>query len=131
MDQKFAPFRMKQRSQEKRRNTASKKRRGFGMKIPFPSITLNIDLAQSIATSADEEGIAKGPGIALQDITCTIEPGSLVAVVGPVGSGKSSLLSAILGEMEPIHGSRVTMPLAGAPRAGFVSHARPNTLGSE
>uniref|UniRef100_K1PRT4 Canalicular multispecific organic anion transporter 1 n=1 Tax=Magallana gigas TaxID=29159 RepID=K1PRT4_MAGGI len=29
---------------------------------------------------------------------------SLAAVVGPVGSGKSSFLSALLGEMEKIHG---------------------------
>ena len=30
--------------------------------------------------------------------------GSLVAVVGSVGTGKSSLLQAILGEMEKVHG---------------------------
>lgn len=31
-------------------------------------------------------------------------PGQLVAVVGTVGSGKSSLMSAMLGEMENVHG---------------------------
>ena len=31
--------------------------------------------------------------------------GSLVAIVGHVGSGKSSLLSALLGEMEKINGN--------------------------
>lgn len=35
----------------------------------------------------------------------SIPDGSLVAVVGHVGSGKSSLLSALLGEMEKIEGS--------------------------
>lgn len=30
--------------------------------------------------------------------------GSLIAVVGPVGSGKSSLLSAFLGETEKLEG---------------------------
>lgn len=34
-----------------------------------------------------------------------IPQGSLVAVVGAVGSGKSSLLSALLGDMEKISGS--------------------------
>lgn len=31
-------------------------------------------------------------------------PGQLVAVVGTVGSGKSSLMAAMLGEMENVHG---------------------------
>mmetsp|Transcript_7666 Transcript_7666/g.11156 ORF Transcript_7666/g.11156 Transcript_7666/m.11156 type:complete len:936 (-) Transcript_7666:149-2956(-) len=46
----------------------------------------------------------------LQDISCTIPAGSLVAVVGEVGCGKSSFLSAILGEMEAINGSKVYIP---------------------
>ena len=33
-----------------------------------------------------------------------VEEGKLVAVVGQVGAGKSSLLSAILGEMEVMKG---------------------------
>lgn len=36
----------------------------------------------------------------LQNLDMTVEKGSLVAVVGTVGAGKSSLCSAILGEME-------------------------------
>ena len=33
-----------------------------------------------------------------------VNPGDLVAVVGPVGSGKSSLISAFLGEMYKLSG---------------------------
>ncbi|XP_037086606.1 multidrug resistance-associated protein 1-like isoform X1 [Pollicipes pollicipes] len=40
----------------------------------------------------------------LQDISLRVKDGSLVAVVGQVGSGKSSLLSALLGEMEKAGG---------------------------
>nr|XP_033816968.1 canalicular multispecific organic anion transporter 2 isoform X2 [Geotrypetes seraphini] len=40
----------------------------------------------------------------LQDISLMIPTGSLVAVVGHVGCGKSSLLSALLGEMEKLEG---------------------------
>ncbi|XP_053202214.1 ATP-binding cassette sub-family C member 3-like [Panonychus citri] len=40
----------------------------------------------------------------LQKINMKVKPGSFVAIVGSVGSGKSSLLSAILGEMEKISG---------------------------
>ena len=46
----------------------------------------------------------------LRGISLTINAGELVAVVGTVGSGKSSFLSAILGEMEPLNGSAVYIP---------------------
>ena len=36
----------------------------------------------------------------LQDIELNVRPGQLVALVGMVGSGKSSILSALLGEMK-------------------------------
>ena len=38
----------------------------------------------------------------LEDINMDIEKRQLVAVVGQVGSGKSSLLSAMLGDMEKV-----------------------------
>ena len=37
-------------------------------------------------------------------IDLSVKPGELVAVVGPVGAGKSSLISALLGEMDKING---------------------------
>ena len=42
--------------------------------------------------------------LTLHGINLNIKKGSLIAVVGQVGSGKSSLLSAILGDMERIEG---------------------------
>ncbi|XP_063285544.1 multidrug resistance-associated protein 1-like [Pelobates fuscus] len=44
----------------------------------------------------------------LRGINITIPKGSLVAVVGPVGCGKTSLLSALLGEMEKVEGRVAT-----------------------
>ena len=41
----------------------------------------------------------------LRGISMRVEEGSLVAVVGQVGSGKSSLLSAMLGEMKRVRGA--------------------------
>ncbi|XP_056411570.1 ATP-binding cassette sub-family C member 4 isoform X4 [Hyla sarda] len=35
----------------------------------------------------------------LQNISFSVRPGELVAIIGPVGAGKSSLLSAVLGEL--------------------------------
>ncbi|XP_021561645.1 multidrug resistance-associated protein 4, partial [Carlito syrichta] len=40
----------------------------------------------------------------LQGLSFTVRPGELLAVVGPVGAGKSSLLSAVLGELPPSEG---------------------------
>ncbi|GAA5854514.1 hypothetical protein JCM9279_000825 [Rhodotorula babjevae] len=40
----------------------------------------------------------------LQDISVSVKKGELIAVVGRVGDGKSSLLSAILGEMNKVDG---------------------------
>jgi ABC-type multidrug transport system ATPase subunit len=39
--------------------------------------------------------------IALSDLDIKIPKGSLVGIVGGVGSGKSSLLSALIGELSP------------------------------
>ncbi|KAG7392329.1 hypothetical protein PHYBOEH_006432 [Phytophthora boehmeriae] len=43
----------------------------------------------------------------LKDINLALQPGSLTIVVGAVGSGKSSLVNAILGEMQQVKGTRV------------------------
>ena len=41
----------------------------------------------------------------LNNINVSVGRGKLVAVVGPVGCGKTSLISALLGEMEKVRGS--------------------------
>ncbi|XP_053393099.1 multidrug resistance-associated protein 1-like isoform X5 [Mercenaria mercenaria] len=43
-------------------------------------------------------------GTTLKNINLEVEEGSLIAVVGTVGTGKSSLLQAVLGEMEKVKG---------------------------
>ncbi|XP_057563578.1 ATP-binding cassette sub-family C member 4 isoform X2 [Hippopotamus amphibius kiboko] len=40
----------------------------------------------------------------LQGLSFTVRPSELLAVIGPVGAGKSSLLSAVLGELPPSQG---------------------------
>ena len=47
---------------------------------------------------ADDESAEK-PKAFMHDINMSIKKGSLTAIVGPVGCGKSSLLAVILGEM--------------------------------
>ncbi len=41
----------------------------------------------------------------VEGVTCSIAPGSFVAVVGPSGSGKSTLARLLLGLLEPEHGT--------------------------
>lgn len=51
----------------------------------------------------------------LFDLNLNVERGKLIAIVGSVGSGKSSLLSAFCGEMHKVSGSifvNVSLPLA-------------------
>lgn len=59
-----------------------------------------LDNASAVSLGGARKGVL-GP------ITLSIPRGSLVAVVGPVGSGKSSLLNALVGEMDHVRG-RVT-----------------------
>ena len=60
---------------------------------------------ESATLSWDEQSLETPT---LKGINCNITRGSLVAIVGTVGSGKSSILAAILGEMEKIQGRIAT-----------------------
>ncbi|KAM9779656.1 multidrug resistance-associated protein 1-like [Neosynchiropus ocellatus] len=60
----------------------------------------------------------------LKKLNVLIPEGSLVAVVGHVGSGKSSLLSALLGEMEKMEGSiGVKGSVAYVPQQAWIQNA--------
>lgn len=64
------------------------------------------------------------PAAALEGIALRIEPGEKVAVIGPVGCGKTTLLATLLGELEP-GGGQVTFRgpdgVAGRPRVAYAS----------
>ncbi|XP_077205501.1 ATP-binding cassette sub-family C member 2 isoform X2 [Paroedura picta] len=61
---------------------------------------------------------------AIKDITLKVPHGHLVAIVGAVGSGKSSLLSAMLGEMENIKGHiNIQGSVAYVPQQAWIQNA--------
>ncbi|KAF0693442.1 Aste57867_15601 [Aphanomyces stellatus] len=60
----------------------------------------------SLTPQANDDATTTSPPSTLHDISLSVTPKSLTIVVGPVGSGKSSLLSAILGEIHLVGGRR-------------------------
>ncbi|KAF8930951.1 hypothetical protein BGZ47_000301 [Haplosporangium gracile] len=59
----------------------------------------NSNTAAIAAPATDDDCSSPSARVYLKDINLRIARGSLIAVVGPVGSGKSSLLQAIVGNM--------------------------------
>ena len=76
--------------------------------------------------AVDESGkeIKGGHAFCLDDVSLKVAKGTLCAVVGAVGSGKSSLLHALLGEMEKTAGKvRVAGTIAYAAQQPWIQNA--------
>ncbi|OQR86838.1 canalicular multispecific organic anion transporter [Achlya hypogyna] len=72
-------------------------------------------------TSVD---LAPAPALTLKNVNLQLEPGTLTIVVGPVGSGKSSLMSAILGEIHQVGGTRhVSGNISYVNQEAWIQHA--------
>lgn len=74
-----------------------------------PVIEENENLAISVSSASfswaeAESDCANNETVTLRDIDLEVTKGALVAVVGTVGSGKSSLLACLLGEMPKLQG---------------------------
>jgi zinc transport system ATP-binding protein len=54
--------------------------------------------------------VAYGANTILRNVMLTIEPGEIVTIVGPNGSGKTSLLRAIIGALDPSSGEVTLKP---------------------
>ena len=54
---------------------------------------------------ASDLTVVRGPSLVLSGVTLTVAPGSRIGVVGPNGVGKSTLLSALAGQLVPDSGA--------------------------
>ncbi|XP_052077020.1 multidrug resistance-associated protein 1-like [Mytilus californianus] len=69
------------------------------------AVTRNPEKKYAVRVDSGTFAWNKEDDFSLKDINVHIPEGSFVAIVGSVGSGKSSMLSAILGEMESMSGN--------------------------
>ncbi|KAG8965978.1 hypothetical protein FRC03_012713 [Tulasnella sp. 419] len=71
--------------------------------------------------NGDFKWIRKNAEPALQDINLTVRKGDLIGIMGRVGSGKTSLLSAVVGEMTRVDGDvNVSGTVAYAPQNPWI-----------
>lgn len=59
---------------------------------------------EAVDESPPEKGANSAAAFTIRDLNLEVPRGSLVAIIGPVGSGKSSILQGMLGEMSTIDG---------------------------
>ncbi|KAK4055619.1 hypothetical protein OIV83_000165 [Microbotryomycetes sp. JL201] len=87
-----------------------------------------VDVAMGVPTDGKADGASSPTApeelMQLKNVNLTIPKGTLTAVVGPVGSGKSSLLQALIGEMKRLRGT-VTFggSIAYAPQQAWMQSA--------
>jgi ABC-type branched-subunit amino acid transport system ATPase component/ABC-type branched-subunit amino acid transport system permease subunit len=86
---------------------ARRERRGSSDAVP--------DRAAPTALVAAGLGKRFGPLAAAEDVSLTVEPGRITALVGPNGSGKTTVLRLLAGTLSPDSG-RVDRPAAGVAR---------------
>lgn len=77
--------------------------------------------------SAEGLAVDRGGARAIDDVSFDLRPGELVAVVGPNGGGKSTLLLALLGLLPSTGRLEVTGPCAHVPQHGPVDPDFPIT----
>ena len=80
-----------------------------------PKMETTPDPQPKAMVSIDSVTMAFGNFVAVQDVNLTVADGEFLAIVGPTGCGKSTILNAIAGLLKPAKG---TVSIDGTPVAG-------------
>ena len=87
-----------------------------------PRATAQASIAQGPAVAFEGVSLLLGRTEVLREVSLRVEPGTLHAVVGPNGGGKSSLIRCLLGQAPHLGTIRIDWP-EGPGRIGYVPQA--------
>lgn len=105
-------------SKDKKKEKGSKRAKAAKLIGRGKDVTLD-DAAKDVAEEKTKDKIFE-----LKDINLEVPKGALVAIVGPVGSGKTSLLEGLIGEMRRTSGSvRFNGSVAYCPQSAWIQNA--------
>jgi ATP-binding cassette subfamily C (CFTR/MRP) protein 1 len=101
----------------------------FGVEFDDYTFTHRDLQVSEVLLGADEkktdkvEHAASGPKFTIKNLTLSLKKGEILAIIGSFGSGKSSILRAILGDMETVSGSiKVRGSIAYVPQTPWIMH---------
>ena len=94
--------------------------------VPIDSVTHDANESDPVVVEKGTFRWDRDGPVVLRDVDIRVKKGSLTAVVGVVGSGKSSLMSALLGDMEKEADSRVNTlgQVAYVPQQAWMRNAK-------
>src|SRR5687768_5117269 len=83
-----------------------------------------LSAAEARAAAIDLRDVTAGyrDHAALETVTMTVPAGSMMAIVGPNGGGKSTLLKVLLGLLAPWHGTVRVLGTEPAPARGRIGY---------
>ncbi|KAJ4839221.1 Multidrug resistance-associated protein 9 [Turnera subulata] len=94
-------------------------------RILAPNLPVELGLPAISIKNGNFSWDSKEPKCTLSNINLEIPTGSLIAIVGGTGDGKTSLISAILGELSPLAGADVVIrgSVAYVPQVSWIFNA--------
>lgn len=111
------------KKKKKEKSKKKKKKKGDTQKLlqNSPEVTIEESIDEE---KAENESNNQSSGVfRLEDISFEVKAGELLCIVGSVGSGKSSLVQGILGEMKKLSGTvEITGSVAYCPQQAWIQN---------